>query len=728
MPEQATYVPHPQSQKPLRVLSCVLCQQRKVKCDRKFPCANCVKHQAQCVPATQGRPRRRRFPERELLERLRRYEDLLRKNNIRFEPLHKDAADAVKLSLGTEYDSDDAVPEAGGSDWSSPSSPFPSGNVSEPKYAFSSISCHYMRLIFSRNIWHALTQIRGPKNDSDPQHDSVREVVVKKAWDQAFDNDDNILFGSRKTAVDISTFHPEPVHIFRLWQIYLDNVDPLLKVTHTPSLQGRIIEAASNVSSISSTLEALVFGIYCISVTSLTPDDCLSTFNMSKDDLLTKYHFGAQQALSNCSYLRTDDRECLTAMYLYLISAEPGTHPRSLASMLGVVMRIAMRMGIHNESYNIRCTVFEAEMRRRLWWSLMLFDTRIGEKAGFKNTMLAPGWDCNIPLNVNDSDLRPEMKESPRVSGRASEALFAVVRSELGEFSRHSPCHLDFTNPALKPIAKQLPNGGSLDTFERRMVKDYLSHCDPTNPIHFMTICAARAHLYKSRLKGHYARFSNSAAPQTEAQREAAMNYAFDILESDTNIVTSPLSKGYHWLLHLHFPFPAYMHIVQELRRKPLGTQTEKAWEVMSDNYEVRFAEFSTSDSAYSPLFKLFTGVVLSAWAALEAVCKQSKEPLNPPRIVSSVRQKIAEMEQNAQDDGVGHTEAVINQSIDDPLMPTSKGLGSNILPYGMGGQTGFSFTEAMVYPNLLGQAPLNIDMHQLNWPPMEWGSLNSWM
>lgn len=91
-----------------RILACVQCQQRKVKCDRKFPCANCVKARAQCVPANTlpPRQRRRRFPERELLERLRRYEGLLRQNNIDFEPLHTPAV--VKASPSSEdrgYDS-----------------------------------------------------------------------------------------------------------------------------------------------------------------------------------------------------------------------------------------------------------------------------------------------------------------------------------------------------------------------------------------------------------------------------------------------------------------------------------------------------------------------------------------------------------------------------------------------------------------------------------------------
>lgn len=85
-----------------RILACVLCQQRKVKCDRKFPCSNCVKQQVHCVPATQTRKRRRRFPERELLDRLLKYEHILRQNNIDFQPLHGDLPIKDEL-LGAEY-------------------------------------------------------------------------------------------------------------------------------------------------------------------------------------------------------------------------------------------------------------------------------------------------------------------------------------------------------------------------------------------------------------------------------------------------------------------------------------------------------------------------------------------------------------------------------------------------------------------------------------------------
>lgn len=58
----------------------VLCQQRKVKCDRNEPCANCVKARIDCIsPSTlPPKKRKKRFPEAELLARLRRYEDHLR--------------------------------------------------------------------------------------------------------------------------------------------------------------------------------------------------------------------------------------------------------------------------------------------------------------------------------------------------------------------------------------------------------------------------------------------------------------------------------------------------------------------------------------------------------------------------------------------------------------------------------------------------------------------------
>lgn len=61
----------------------------------------------QCVPAAlTPRQRRRRFAEKELLERLRHYEGLLRQNNVPFEPLHPETPSEIQYPETHQEDLD----------------------------------------------------------------------------------------------------------------------------------------------------------------------------------------------------------------------------------------------------------------------------------------------------------------------------------------------------------------------------------------------------------------------------------------------------------------------------------------------------------------------------------------------------------------------------------------------------------------------------------------------
>lgn len=108
------------------------------------------------------------------------------------------------------------------------------------------------------------------------------EKMIRKAWEHPKRKDD-LIFGPPLNDLDLAHFHPLPPQIFRLWQVYLDNVDPLLKVTHTPTLQPKIIDAIANLSAVGPSLNCLMFAIYCIAVTSLPPEGCVAMFAMSKD-------------------------------------------------------------------------------------------------------------------------------------------------------------------------------------------------------------------------------------------------------------------------------------------------------------------------------------------------------------------------------------------------------------------------------------------------------------
>lgn len=150
----------------------------------------------------------------------------------------------------------------------------------------------------------------------------MNPALIKKALEPHYKKSGGrFFFGSGKTDIDLAALHPEQVQIFRLWQIYLDNVNPLLKVTHTPTLQTRIIDAASNITGINPVLEALMFSIYCMAVTSLTEVECRTLFGVENETLLESYQFACQQALLKCDVFQTLDRDCLTALLLYLVSA-----------------------------------------------------------------------------------------------------------------------------------------------------------------------------------------------------------------------------------------------------------------------------------------------------------------------------------------------------------------------------------------------------------------------
>jgi hypothetical protein len=82
--------------------SCVLCPQRKIKCDKQQPCFNCVRAQKECVQIAPAPPRRRKgmmkLSEEQLLRRLRQYECYLRAMCMKIEDLERLDDDRLKPS------------------------------------------------------------------------------------------------------------------------------------------------------------------------------------------------------------------------------------------------------------------------------------------------------------------------------------------------------------------------------------------------------------------------------------------------------------------------------------------------------------------------------------------------------------------------------------------------------------------------------------------------------
>lgn len=129
-----------------------------------------------------------------------------------------------------------------------------------------------------------------------------------------------VLPGSSGADVDLAQLYPLANHAFILWQKFLENVNPLSKVIHAPSVQPEVIKANTDPSSSSFTSLALLFSIYAAAIMSLTKVDVECLFGQSKEALQHTYTSGAQQALSSAGFMKAANMTLLQAFTIYLVS------------------------------------------------------------------------------------------------------------------------------------------------------------------------------------------------------------------------------------------------------------------------------------------------------------------------------------------------------------------------------------------------------------------------
>lgn len=286
-------------------------------------------------------------------------------------------------------------------------------------------------------------------------------------------------------------------------------------------------------------------------------------------------------------------------------------------------------MGLHDEVTNVKFTVLEAEMRRRLWWSLVTFDHRVCEMTEYKTSTLTPIWDCQLPLNTNDFELRSEMKTLPVGHKRPTEALFPFLWSEVANSLRHSAFHLSFVNPVLNTLRRPSTansDGNEVEAYEAT-IERHLSVCEPDDPLGFMTIWMVRGQLARHHLLAYYAKHSKESVQQTQAQRSTALSHALNMLECDTKIRTSPLTKRFLWLANFHVPAIAYFHVINHSKKQPDEPRMEDAWRLMRDNWNARAANRDPHRKRNEQMtFEGFVQVVKKGWDAFGAAMRRDME------------------------------------------------------------------------------------------------------
>ncbi len=83
----------------------------------------------------------------------------------------------------------------------------------------------------------------------------------------------NFLLRNISAAHEREALHPLPSQMLFLWQIYMDNVDPFMKVLHVPTMTKVISELRGSYQSLGASMQALVLVISLAAIMSLEDEE-----------------------------------------------------------------------------------------------------------------------------------------------------------------------------------------------------------------------------------------------------------------------------------------------------------------------------------------------------------------------------------------------------------------------------------------------------------------------
>ena len=452
--------------------------------------------------------------------------------------------------------------------------------------------------------------------------------------------------------------HPPPERIHQLWQIFIENFDPLTKVVHVPTLRPAIQKAVSNIGTIPRSFEALMFAIYGAAVMTLKEDDCKQKLCEPRKTLLSRCISATEAALSRAKFMGTTNVVVLQALVLHLHSVRDIYEPRAVWSLTGVAVRIAQGMGLERDGVFLGLPPFETEMRRRIWWVLKTHDFRTAELCGLaKFRDIDTGAESTKwPTNVNDNQLFPGMPSLPTESNTLTDMAFVALRYELTNFAAGRIASFrqqgkDSSRWNLHALGSDKAKiDGASKELEEILETKYLRYCDPSQPLHLMTMLIGRSAMNIVRFLTHHPRRWASIEQTPVSERQWGWEICIKLLEQHNMLQSNPQLKQFAWNAAYNLQWHAFIHVLDTLRAYPLIVDAEKAWQIIGKTYE------NNPDMVFDtkkPTHVAVGNLCLKAYSAREATSQNANiYPPPTPQFILQLRQQreVAKAKRQARD------------------------------------------------------------------------------
>lgn len=395
--------------------SCAACKRRKIRCNREKPCGYCSKLGLECTfpDVTQELSKDARVATpRDPTSRLNRIEHLLLELNDRVRDLDEwraqnvnDDESQLRKKPRLESTRDVRISRRPSNEQSlrtlNDTGPFVDGHVADI----------------------------APEQGSKSRSNKLSDFSYLSRESQA-KHPEQCLVLDQSSSARLKDLHPDKSHALALWQVFKHSVDPLLKVLHIPTTERHIEQVIDDPADASFGTQALMFSIYYAAGTSMRYSVSAETLPFEeRRQRFSRYDQGIRRTLVQADFIRSPTVMTLQALTMYLVCAQYHGQKSYVWSMMGLLLRLAMKLNLHQDSTDL--VGVELEIRRRLWWAIVVLDFQIADVSCTKPFIYEHISEVHLPLDVDDSQLGFGQPLSAEVGIRSAEMLFTLSRIQI---------------------------------------------------------------------------------------------------------------------------------------------------------------------------------------------------------------------------------------------------------------------------------------------------------
>ncbi|RSL48878.1 hypothetical protein CEP54_012703 [Fusarium duplospermum] len=384
---------------------------------------------------------------------------------------------------------------------------------------------------------------------------------------------------------------PDPVTVFKLWQIFLDRVNPLIKIIHVPSVQALIVSAATDITLIPLDQQALMYSILGLAVLALRSDELADVLGADKtrEGVLQDMLKSVSAVLVRFDVLKRYNMVILQALVHTSIILMGQCNKHASWVLLGSLVRIAMSMGYHRDGTQLHLSPFETEMRRRIWWQIVMYDIKLGIDCGLAYSCIPKRFDTKQPLNLNDADLFPDATGELAHRDGPTEMAFVMIIHRVAAYlldeETRQAVEANILGQEIHPTVAE----------RNRILIDRLDADLLDMENRFINAKASNAHAAVLGIRPHLIkRLYDMMRPMHESP-----GWGVDVLSPRDNLFKLILSScenasdsyeqmdrwGFSWYIRLHFNFDLLTSLSTFLYNRPLGSLADRGWAIFTSLY-----------------------------------------------------------------------------------------------------------------------------------------------